>query len=161
MQHSGYSYTSTSENSAEAKFAELVFHALRGGDPNIRGGATTAWVPLPGVAAHPTPQPSRSPRSRGRLVEADFPFSAIVTRLLAGTTLQMGAPSGINGSAQRKGWERPVDFNGSFQRKRNRILPATRPVFPGGGQVAYVVYVVFNVFVCMTGRKDFGEHSRS
>jgi len=27
------------------------------------------------------------------------------------------APSEINGSAQRKGWERPVDFNGSFQRK--------------------------------------------
>src|SRR5215208_3177573 len=84
MQHSGYSYTSTSENSAEAKFAELVFHALRGGDPNIRGGATTAWVPLPGVAAHPTPQPSRSPRSRGLLVES------------------IGALSVKNGSAQWK-----------------------------------------------------------
>jgi hypothetical protein len=45
-----------------------------------KGGATTARVPLPGVAAHPPPQPSRSPRSRGRPVEAYFPFSAIVTR---------------------------------------------------------------------------------
>jgi hypothetical protein len=73
---------------------------------------------------------------------------------------RMGALSGKDGSAQRKGWERPVDFNGCFQWKSNRVLPATRLVFPGVSQVAYVVYVVFNVFVCMTGRKFFGEHSR-
>jgi hypothetical protein len=87
----------------------------------------------------------------------------------------MGAPSGRDGSSQRKGWERPVErmgapsgkdgsaqwiLMGASNGKSNRILPATRLVFPGVSQVAYVVYVVFNVFVCMTGRKDFGEHSR-
>jgi hypothetical protein len=87
----------------------------------------------------------------------------------------MGASSGSNRSSQWKRWEplaeaigAPSGNDGSAQwilmgasnGKRNRILPATRPVFSGGGQVAYVVYVVFNVFVCMTGRKDFGEHSR-
>jgi hypothetical protein len=65
----------------------------------------------------------------------------------------MGALSGKDGSVQ---WILMGASNG----KSNRILPATQPVFLGGGQVAYVVYVVFNVFVCMTGRKDFGEHSR-
>jgi hypothetical protein len=49
---------------------------------------------------------------------------------------------------------------GASNGKSNRVLPAIRLVFPGVSQVAYVVYVVFNVFVCMTGRKDFGEHSR-
>jgi hypothetical protein len=66
--------------SLQAKFAEFIFHALRGGDPNKKGGATTARAPLPGVAAHPTPQPSWSPRSRGHPMEAYFPFSAVVTR---------------------------------------------------------------------------------
>jgi hypothetical protein len=88
---------------------------------------------------------------------------------------RMGAPSGRDGSAQWKGWERPVEgmgalsgkdgsaqwiLMGASNGKSNRILPATRLVFPGVSQVAYVVYVVFNVFVCMTGRKFFGEHSR-
>jgi hypothetical protein len=88
---------------------------------------------------------------------------------------RMGAPSGKDGSAQWKGWERPVErmgapsgkdgsaqwiLMGASNGKSNRILPATRLVFPGVSQVAYVVYVVFNVLVCMTGRKDFGEHSR-
>jgi hypothetical protein len=88
---------------------------------------------------------------------------------------RMGAPTGRDGSAQWKGWElsaermgAPSGKDGSAQwilmgasnGKSNRILPATRLVFPGVSQIAYVVYVVFNVFVCMTGRKDFGEHSR-
>jgi hypothetical protein len=74
----------------------------------------------------------------------------------------MGASSGSNRSAQWNEWERSAErmgalsgkdgsvqwiLMGASNGKRNRILPATRPVFPGGGQVAYVVYVVFNVFV--------------
>jgi hypothetical protein len=65
----------------------------------------------------------------------------------------MGALTGNNRSVQ---WILMGAFNG----KSNRVLPATWPVFPGVSQVVYVVYVVFNVLVCMTGRKDFGEHSR-
>jgi hypothetical protein len=88
---------------------------------------------------------------------------------------RMGAPSGRNGSGQWKEWELSAErmgassgndgsaqwiLMGASNGKSNRILPATRLVFPGVSQVAYVVYVVFNVFVCTTGRKDFGEHSR-
>ncbi len=51
-------------------------------------------------------------------------------------------------------------FMGASSARNVTVFAANGGFSCAGWLVAYVVYVVLNVLVCMTGRKDFGEHSR-
>jgi hypothetical protein len=68
----------------------------------------------------------------------------------------MGASIGNNRCSYWMVWVPTVDFYGCLQWKNPVVFAANRLVSCDGRPVAYVVYVMFNVFVCSTGRMGFG-----
>ena len=88
---------------------------------------------------------------------------------------KMGMLNGSDGDGQWKRWGRPVEKMGTASGKDgdgqwnlmkmsngrySRISPANRVISCGSDTLAYVVHVLLNAFVCITGRPNHGEVSR-